>query len=92
MVYEAEHAVWLRDCAAKLLAPAGIFWLVATVRTSGRFVGIMDSVEAAFAAEACPKADDGRVLTIFEVERLERCKGIGRGDESGYKLFRIGWK
>ncbi|KAJ1335512.1 protein-lysine N-methyltransferase EEF2KMT [Microdochium nivale] len=113
VVYAPEHAIWLRDCAARLLASNGVFWLMATVRTAGKFEGISDTVQAAFAAEGCPPEpvsaslsssnDDSveedlapggrrpRVLRIMEEQVLERPGGVGHGDESGYKLFRIGW-
>ncbi|GME22971.1 putative Nicotinamide N-methyltransferase [Neofusicoccum parvum] len=95
VVYAPEHARWLRDCAAALLAPAGVFWLIATVRNAGRggkFEGIVDTVEAAFGdSDACPTAGDGKVLAILGVEWVEKRRGVGRGDESGYKLYRIGW-
>ncbi|GME46067.1 putative Nicotinamide N-methyltransferase [Neofusicoccum parvum] len=95
VVYAPEHARWLRDCAAALLAPAGVFWLIATVRNAGRggkFEGIVDTVEAAFGdSDACPTAEDGKVLAILGVEWVEKRRGVGRGDESGYKLYRIGW-
>ena len=35
--------------------------------------------------------NDGRVLTILDEEWIEKRPGVGRGDESGYRLFRIGW-
>ncbi|KAK7753563.1 hypothetical protein SLS62_004421 [Diatrype stigma] len=102
VVYAPEHATWLRACASRLLAPAGVFWLVATVRPSGKFEGISDTVRAAFSSSssspsssAAPaRGDDGqngRVLGILGEEWLEKRKGVGRGDESGYRLFRIGW-
>lgn len=91
VVYAPEHAVWLRDCATGFLAPEGVFWLLATVRDTGRFDGVSDTVGAAFAADDRPRGVDGRRLTILNEGRLEKRNGIGRGDESGYKLFRIGW-
>lgn len=94
VVYAPEHAVWLRDCAAKLLADDGVFWLVASVRPNGRFEGVTDTVEGAFAVcDACPRADDGggRALRILGKEMVEKQKGVGRGDEIGYRVFRIGW-
>jgi predicted nicotinamide N-methyase len=90
VVYAPEHARWLRDCAAQLLAPEGVFWLIVSVRTTGRFEGISDTVEAAFAEGDCPTSA-GRTLAIMHIERLDKRKGIGRADESGYKLFRIRW-
>ncbi|KAI5461806.1 methyltransferase domain-containing protein [Mariannaea sp. PMI_226] len=91
VIYAPEHAVWLRDCATQLLGPDGIFWLVATVRQNGRFEGISNTVEAAFTSEDRPRGKDGRQLTILQGEKLEKQSRIGRGDESGYKMFRIGW-
>ncbi|KAH6892920.1 putative methyltransferase-domain-containing protein [Thelonectria olida] len=91
VVYAPEHAMWLRDCATLLLGPGGVFWLVATVRQNGRFEGISDTVEAAFAVQDRPRGKDGRLLSILQSEKLEKRGRVGRGDESGYKLFRIGW-
>ncbi|KAI0010935.1 methyltransferase [Xylariaceae sp. FL0662B] len=91
VVYAPEHAAMLRDCATRLLAPHGVFWLVATVRTSGKFEGISDTVEPAFAADGGPRGPDGRVLAILQREVFQKKSGVGRTDESGYKVFRIGW-
>ncbi|RYP86133.1 hypothetical protein DL769_000811 [Monosporascus sp. CRB-8-3] len=92
VVYAPEHAAWLRDCAARLLAPTGVFWLVATVRPNGKFAGISDTVRAAFAAvEEKDRPVGGHRLVILDEEWIEKRRGVGRGDESGYRLFRIGW-
>jgi predicted nicotinamide N-methyase len=91
VVYAPEHAAWLRDCAAHLLAANGTFWLMVTVRKTGKFEGIPDTVELAFTTEACPRSDRGMTFRILEKEFLEKRRGIGRGDESGYNLYRIGW-
>ncbi|CAH0016907.1 unnamed protein product [Clonostachys rhizophaga] len=91
VVYAPEHAAWLRDCSTEILGPDGTLWLVATVRQNGRFEGVSETVEAAFNAIDRPAGKDGRRLTIMHAERLEKSNGIGRGDESGYRLFRIGW-
>ncbi|KAI0835872.1 hypothetical protein F5Y06DRAFT_120798 [Hypoxylon sp. FL0890] len=90
VIYAREHAMWLRDCATKMLAPGGVFWLLMTVRPNGRFEAVIDTVEAAFQGTS-PKTPDGRYLTILSQENVDKRRGIGRGDESGYKLFRIGW-
>lgn len=94
VVYAPEHAAWLRDCAARMLSRDGIFWLVASVRPNGRFEGVTDTVEASFAdVRDCPKSEDGKIaLRILAKEKLEKRKGVGRGDEVGYKVFRIGWE
>jgi predicted nicotinamide N-methyase len=91
VVYSPDHARMLRDCAARLLAPDGVFWLVVTVRVVGKFEGIADTVEAAFAEGLCPIGEDGKVFKILETEWLEKQKGVGRGDETGYRMYRIGW-
>ena len=91
VVYAPEHATLLRDCATRLLAPDGVFWMLNAVRRNGRFEGVDSTVETAFAAADRPAGPDGRVLGILSSERLEKRKGIGRGDESGYRLFQIGW-
>jgi len=91
VVYAPEHATWLRDCAAHLLKPDGVFWLMTTVRQSGKFEGIPNTVEAAFDAELCPRSDTGKTFKILETQQVEKKRGIGRGDESGYVLYRIGW-
>ncbi|KAI1097266.1 putative methyltransferase-domain-containing protein [Jackrogersella minutella] len=90
VVYAIDHARWLRGCATHLLAPGGVFWLLMTVRPNGRFEAVINTVEAAF-KEPFPKAPDGRYLKILSIDIIEKRNGIGRGDESGYKLFRIGW-
>ncbi|EAT78412.1 hypothetical protein SNOG_14175 [Parastagonospora nodorum SN15] len=91
VIYAPEHASWLRDCAAHLIKPDGTFWLMVTVRKTGKFEGIPDTVEAAFVPELCPKDGDGRTFQIIQKETAEKRRGIGRGDETGYNLYRIGW-
>ena len=89
VIYAPEHARWLRDCATRMLAPDGVFWLMVTVRTVGKFEGIADTVELAFAD--CPSGPSGRTLKILGSEKVAKRKGIGRGDETGYVLYKIGW-
>jgi hypothetical protein len=91
VVYALEHAAWLRDCAAHLLKPDGIFWLMVTVRQSGKFEGIPNTAEAAFDPEVCPRSDTGKTFKVLETQQVEKRRGIGRGDESGYVLYKIGW-
>ncbi|CAO2657804.1 Nn.00g070640.m01.CDS01 [Neocucurbitaria sp. VM-36] len=91
VVYAPEHAAWLRDCAAHLLTPGGTFWLMVTVRKTGKFEGIPETVEAAFRLEFCPRDAQGRQFKILEKGSVEKRRGIGRGDETGYNLYRLGW-
>jgi hypothetical protein len=91
VVYAPQHAAWLRDCAAELVTKDGVFWLIVTVRQTGKFEGIPDTVEAAFVPGLCPRDEEGRCFEILESSGLEKRKGIGRGDEVGYRLYKIGW-
>lgn len=92
VTYAPEHATWLRDCAKTLLADDGVFWLMVSVRPNGKFAGISDSVEKAFSdVDKCARPDDGRVLKIASVQRIEKRGSVGRADEIGYKLFEIIW-
>jgi predicted nicotinamide N-methyase len=91
VIYAPEHATWLRDCAAHLLKTDGTFWLMVTVRKTGKFEGIPDTVEAAFVPELCPKDAKGLVFKILHKESVDKRRGVGRGDETGYNLYRIGW-
>ena len=90
-VYAPEHAALLRGCAARLLASDGVFWLIVTVRNHGKFEGIAETVEAAFSDGRCPMGGNGTRLKILGKEWLDKQKGVGRGDETGYNLYRIGW-
>ncbi|KAI1267738.1 putative methyltransferase-domain-containing protein [Xylariaceae sp. FL1019] len=91
VIYEHEQAVWLRDCASQMLKPDGVFWLMLTVRTTGKFEGIASTARAAFNGRDGPKNAEGQSLMILDEERFARPNGIGRGDESEYRLFKIGW-
>ncbi|KAI0389619.1 hypothetical protein F5Y17DRAFT_113079 [Xylariaceae sp. FL0594] len=92
-IYEPRHASWLRDCAARMLKAEGVFWLMLTVRTTGKFEGISNTVRASFNGRDGLQSPygAGKVLAILDEERFARPNGIGRGDESEYRLFRIGW-
>ncbi|KAF1914402.1 putative methyltransferase-domain-containing protein [Ampelomyces quisqualis] len=91
VIYAPEHAKWLCDCAAHLLKKDGTFWLMVTVRKTGKFEGIPDTVEAAFALDLCPQDSDGLVFKILQKQSVDKRRGIGRGDETGYTLYKIGW-
>ncbi|KAI1157870.1 hypothetical protein F5B18DRAFT_657232 [Nemania serpens] len=91
VIYDQEHAVWLRDCAARMLKPDGVFWLMLTVRTTGKFESISATVRASFNGRDGVRNSQGYVLTILDEERFPPPSGIGRGDESEYRLFRVGW-
>ncbi|KIP02496.1 hypothetical protein PHLGIDRAFT_292214 [Phlebiopsis gigantea 11061_1 CR5-6] len=89
VVYHPEHARWISRCVAHLLArDRGVFWLIIPVRSTGRHEGMGSTVEAVFpVASAAAKGE----LAILGMEKMEKHGGIGRADESGYTLFKIGW-
>ncbi|KAH7394297.1 hypothetical protein BKA66DRAFT_455962 [Pyrenochaeta sp. MPI-SDFR-AT-0127] len=91
VVYAPEHAAWIRDCAAHLLASGGTFWLMVTVRKTGKFEGIPETVESAFVPELCPRDEAKGTFQILWKESVDKRRGIGRGDETGYNLYKIGW-
>ncbi|KAK0383866.1 hypothetical protein NLU13_7958 [Sarocladium strictum] len=91
VVYSPLHAEWVRDCASQLLAPEGVFWLMTAVRTNGRFEGVSETVRSAFSSSTSGGNSERRQLRILASERLQKPAGVGRGDESCYELFKIGW-
>jgi SAM-dependent methyltransferase len=91
VVYAPEHAALLRDCAAHILKPDGVFWLMATVRQNGKFEGFPNTVEGGFDPDVCPRSEKGQTFRILETQQVDKRRGIGRGDESGYILYKIGW-
>ncbi|EIM83558.1 uncharacterized protein STEHIDRAFT_101846 [Stereum hirsutum FP-91666 SS1] len=103
VVYHPSHAQWIRNCVERLLLPpiqtpspsdtlsypsgntiqvqGGVFWLIVALRATGRHEGDADTVTQAFPP-----------LAVLEEESVGRLEGgVGRADEGGYKLFKIGW-
>ncbi|KAG5644110.1 hypothetical protein DXG03_009129 [Asterophora parasitica] len=101
VIYHPDHARWLRGCVERLLArpgpenpEGGVFWMIIAVRSVGRHEGLDGTVTAVFGGE-----DEGDLnggggvrLAVLETEVKEKVEGVGRADETGYKLFKIGWK
>lgn len=77
----------------------GIFWLVIPLRESGRYEGIDKTVDTVFqdrrgGFSSAPKGDESRHWHLVVLEREEagrQSRSIGRADEGGYRLFKIGW-
>ncbi|EPS99402.1 hypothetical protein FOMPIDRAFT_1060824 [Fomitopsis schrenkii] len=99
VVYQPEHARWIRACVERLLArpdagaDGGVFWLIVPLRIAGHHQGMSDTVEEVFpkAADVAQRPSGKGSLVVLAMEDLQRCKGVGRADEGGYKLFKIGW-
>ncbi|KAJ3710645.1 hypothetical protein C8R42DRAFT_596702 [Lentinula raphanica] len=95
VIYHPEHARWIKSCVERLLARGGIFWLMMALRIGGRHEGMFHTVEDIFPdpdadAQSSSQKTDWQ-LSILEKCKLGKMKGIGRADESGYLLFKIGW-
>ena len=76
----------------------GVFWLIIPVRSTGRHEGLDRTVDDLFPNythdEHVGTSDENcesRGLVIFQKEEVGRQGNIGRADEGGYKLFKIGW-
>ncbi|KAJ3730092.1 hypothetical protein DFJ43DRAFT_1225200 [Lentinula guzmanii] len=80
------------------LSAGGVFWLMIALRIGGRHEGMFHTVEDIF-----PDANSslmrtqlssnhaGWQLAVLEKVELGKLKGLGRADERGYLLFKIGW-
>ncbi|KAF7354873.1 hypothetical protein MSAN_01401800 [Mycena sanguinolenta] len=101
VVYHPDHARWIRGCVAHMLRrpgpdpasdPGGIFHLIIPVRTSGRHEGMNRTVDEVFRHKDNDSVDAVLRLGILDAVAIERQgTGIGRMDEAGYRLFKIGW-
>lgn len=85
----------------------GVFWLIVALRATGRHEGDADTVTQVFPPVGCLSFDEdhsralkasqitGKVkyeLAVLEEETVGRLEGgVGRVDEGGYRLFKIGW-
>ena len=90
VVYHPEHARWIKACVERLLThdSHGVFWLIIPLRPTGRHAGMSDTVDAVF-PRACEVQE--QELAIMCVQELTKQEGVGRADEGGYKLYKIGW-
>ncbi|KAI0713171.1 putative methyltransferase-domain-containing protein [Cerioporus squamosus] len=89
VIYDPEHARWIKACVERLLTrdAHGVFWLIIPLRPTGRHAGMSDTVEAVFPRTS--EVED-RELAILQVDELTKQGGVGRADEGGYKLYKIG--
>ncbi|KDQ62940.1 hypothetical protein JAAARDRAFT_28910 [Jaapia argillacea MUCL 33604] len=70
----------------------GVFWLTVPVRSTGRHEGMCDTVSSVFPLASDLNLSSARdELAILDVERVEKKEGVGRADEGGYLVFKIGW-
>ena len=84
----------------------GVFWLIIPIRSTGRHEGLDQTVDDLFPTYTTHDEQQQRVeveatrdcdinsepvLAILQKEEVGRRGNIGRADEGGYKLFKIGW-
>lgn len=99
VIYNENHATWLSNCVRSLLkrpSPSclegGVFWLMIAIRTTGRHEGLDSTVFDAF-----PQLGDRQrsntdpCLKTVNVWDMDRSDGIGRADESAYRLYKVCW-
>ena len=67
----------------------GVFWLIIPIRSTGRHEGMGNTVDAVFPSAVATKGL-GEELAILCVEKVEKHGGVGRADERGYTLFKMG--
>lgn len=98
VIYDPCHAAWIRDCVSRLLrrpsesSSGGHFWMAIPIRTTGRHEGMYTRVTDVFpVAEGGKSLFETPTLKTIDMQELSRCDGVGRADESGYRLFRICW-
>ncbi|KAI0640183.1 putative methyltransferase-domain-containing protein [Trametes polyzona] len=92
VVYHPEHARWIKACVERLLVrDCGVFWLIIPIRPTGRHEGMSNTVEAVFPRAEAMQGNEGRALAILSVEGLSKHNGVGRADEGGYRMYKIGW-
>ncbi|KAI0673893.1 putative methyltransferase-domain-containing protein [Trametes maxima] len=92
VVYHPEHAQWIKTCVEHLLvAERGVFWLIIPIRPTGRHEGMCNTVEAVFPCAADVMGREQPELAILTMEGLNKHNGVGRADEGGYRLYKIGW-
>lgn len=101
VVYHPDHARWIKNCVEKLLQvpgpcgsnggiEGGVFWMMVPVRSTGRHEGLHASVDALF-PNVASQTGGKQELVILEKEEVSKRGGVGRVDERGYVVFKIGW-
>ncbi|KAJ2913178.1 hypothetical protein MD484_g7235, partial [Candolleomyces efflorescens] len=104
IIYEAEHAVWIRDCLGRLLGKSAFFHLLIPLRHTHTAESMTIEAVFPFINEAKGRgSEDGadsegekrvgkgeEVLVIHEKEIIE-CEADS-GEEVVYAYYRIGWR
>ena len=103
VVYHPSHATWIKGCVSNLLKrpssscpEGGVFWMIIAIRNNGRHEGLANAVLDIFPlsdkdSPSSNEPSEKPSLKVVSLRNLERTSGIGRTDESGYRLFKISW-
>ncbi|TDL28041.1 hypothetical protein BD410DRAFT_712773 [Rickenella mellea] len=96
IVYEEKHAVWIKECLKKLLAPEAFFHLLIPLRST--HIAESNTVEKDFPHPSDIPTGCGKGLAIAHSEQF-KCEAYSdydprsreRWTEIEYAYFRIGW-
>ncbi|KAL5533850.1 hypothetical protein ACEPAG_310 [Sanghuangporus baumii] len=98
VVYDPCHADWIKNCVSTLLRKptesypeGGVFWMIIALRNAGRHEGLADAVFDVFPTLDKQSQRPTGELRAAQVQDLKRCEGVGRRDETGYRLLKICW-
>ncbi|KAF9443748.1 hypothetical protein P691DRAFT_808365 [Macrolepiota fuliginosa MF-IS2] len=105
VIYHPDHARWIKGCVEEFLrvpnscdlhssdgrTGGGVFWLMIAVRSTGRHEGMDATVDALFPDTEMNPYGHHSGLVILEKHEVGKQGGLGRADEGGYRLFKIGW-
>ncbi|KAL5494858.1 hypothetical protein ACEPAI_320 [Sanghuangporus weigelae] len=98
VVYHPCHADWIKNCVSTLLRKptescpeGGVFWMIIALRNIGRHEGLADAVFDVFPTLDMQSQRPAGELKVVQVQDLKRCEGVGRRDETGYRLLKICW-
>ncbi|KAF8529393.1 putative methyltransferase-domain-containing protein [Gautieria morchelliformis] len=87
VIYDKCHGTLIKNCAAKMLrcGKGSIMWLIVPIRPTR--TGELEGLDNVFCGnEGQPD------LQVLEVKHVPRRNSVGRADEIGYRLFKIGWQ
>lgn len=82
VIYDQNHGYWIRSCAENLLrrTATSVMWLIIPQRPTRTME--IDGIDSVFHNEK---------LGILSTQIFPRSSSVGRIDEDGYRLFKIGW-
>lgn len=103
IIYREFHSLWIHSCVSRFLAhptslsPDPVFILIAPLRPTHTLAIVSITLIFPHANDLVvrlQKPEDGGEawrLAILSIEGAEREYGVGRADEGGYRIYRIGW-